>query len=204
MSLDYLLTSLVVILLPGTGVLYTLAVGVNAGTRASLFAAFGCTLGILPHIAVGILGLSTVLHAGALVFTIVRFAGVAYLLFMAVMVLRGGGGLESGDGAGAAPRPLKIISTAILLNVLNPKLTLFFLAFLPQFILPGTSTPTRDLVVLAALFMLLTFLVFALYGLFAAAARTLILSRPAILVWLRRSFAAAFAAMALRLSLGSR
>lgn len=200
MSLDYLLTSLVVILLPGTGVLYTLAIGVNAGARASLFAALGCTLGIVPHIAVGILGLSALLHASALVFTIVRFAGVAYLLYMAVMVLRGGGGLEIADGA-AGPRPLKIVGTAILLNVLNPKLTLFFLSFLPQFIQPETLSPTGDLMALAAIFMLLTFLVFALYGLFASAARSAILTRPAIMIWMRRSFAAAFAAMGLRLAI---
>ncbi|TCM54384.1 threonine/homoserine/homoserine lactone efflux protein [Rhizobium sp. PP-F2F-G48] len=204
MSLDYLLTSLVVILLPGTGVLYTLAVGVHAGARASLFAALGCTLGIVPHIAVGILGLSALLHASALVFSIVRFAGVAYLLYMAVMVLRGGGGLEIDAQARAALRPIRIVGTAILLNLLNPKLTLFFLSFLPQFIRPDTVSPTRDLMGLAAIFMGLTFLVFALYGLFASAARSAILTRPAIMLWLRRSFAAAFAAMGLRLAFESR
>ncbi|KQS65534.1 lysine transporter LysE [Rhizobium sp. Leaf371] len=204
MSLDYLLTSLVVILLPGTGVLYTLAVGVHTGARASLFAALGCTLGIVPHIAVGILGLSALLHASALVFSIVRFAGVAYLLYMAVMVLRGGGGLEIDAQARAALRPIRIVGTAILLNLLNPKLTLFFLSFLPQFIRPDTVSPTRDLMGLAAIFMGLTFLVFALYGLFASAARSAILTRPGIMLWLRRSFAAAFAAMGLRLAFESR
>lgn len=203
MSLDYLLTSLIVILLPGTGVLYTLAVGINAGARASSLAAFGCTLGIVPHIAAGILGLSALMHASAIIFTTVKLAGVVYLLYMAVMVLRGGGGLEiRRDGKKASG--LTIVGTAILLNLLNPKLTLFFLAFLPQFIAPGASSPTRDLFVLAAVFMLLTFVVFLAYGLFASAARSVILSRPAVILWMRRSFAIAFGAMGVRLALQSR
>jgi threonine/homoserine/homoserine lactone efflux protein len=202
-SLDYLLTSLVVILLPGTGVLYTLAIGIHAGAKASMAAALGCTLGIVPHLVAGGLGLSALLHASALVFTAVKLAGVAYLLFMAVAVLRGGGGLDLADN-GQRPSSLRIIGTAILLNLLNPKLTLFFLAFLPQFITPGTPSPIRDLLLLAVVFMLLTFLVFLAYGFFASAARGVILARPMVLVWMRRSFAAAFASMGLRLALESR
>ncbi len=203
MTLDYLLTSLIIILLPGTGVLYTLATGLNSGARASIVAAFGCTLGILPHILASIAGLSALLHTSALAFEVIKYLGVAYLLYMAWSVLRDTETLRIKDDTPPVPS-LRIITTAILLNSLNPKLSLFFLAFLPQFVPATTPAPTAVMLGLAVVFMALTFLVFVLYGVFAAAARRYVMDRPGVVVWMRRGFAGAFGLMGLRLALSTR
>lgn len=203
MTWDYLATSMVVILLPGTGVLYTLAYGLGQGMRASIFAAFGCTLGILPHIAASIAGLAALLHTSALAFQIIKYLGVAYLLYMAWNVLRDGGAMEVKENR----RPIsakKIIANGFLLNILNPKLSLFFLAFLPQFVPSQVINPTSHMLGLAGIFMLLTFIVFVGYGTFAAATRHYVISRPSVMRWLRRGFAAAFGALGLRLALAER
>ena len=203
MSPEYLLTSIVVILLPGTGVIYTLAFGLGQGWRASVLAAFGCTLGILPHIAASIAGLAALLHASALAFQIVKYLGVAYLFYMAWGVLREGGALQV-SGHDKPVRPFKIVANGFLLNILNPKLSLFFLAFLPQFVPAETANPTAAMLGLAATFMLLTFVVFVGYGAFASATRRYVVSRPRVMLWLRRGFAGAFGALGLRLALSDR
>ena len=202
MTPEYLLTSLVVVLLPGTGVLYTLAIGLGRGWRASVLAAFGCTLGIVPHVAASIVGLAALLHASALAFQIVKYLGVAYLLYMAWGMLRDGGAFEiSRQGAHRSGR--KVVLDGILLNILNPKLSLFFLAFLPQFVPAGAADATAQMLALAAVFMLLTFIVFVGYGTFAAAARRHVISKPAVMRWMRRGFAGAFGALGLRLALSN-
>ena len=203
MSPEFLLTSIVVILLPGTGVLYTLAFGLGKGWRASVLAAFGCTLGILPHIAASIAGLAALLHASALAFQVIKYLGVAYLLYMAWSVLRDDGALKVAD-RDTRVSAAKIIANGFLLNILNPKLSLFFLAFLPQVVPAKSSNATATMLGLAATFMLLTFVVFVGYGAFAAATRRYVISRPRVMLWLRRSFAGAFGALGLRLALAER
>ena len=203
MTPDYLLTSLIVILLPGTGVLYTLAYGLGQGWRASVLAAFGCTLGILPHIAASIAGLAALLHTSAQAFQVVKYLGVAYLLYMAWSILREGGALQVSEKTAAVPSG-KIVANGLLLNVLNPKLSLFFLAFLPQFVPAGAANATGSMLMLAGIFMLLTFVVFVGYGAFASATRHYVISRPAVMLWLRRGFAGAFGLLGLRLALAER
>ena len=201
MSAEFLATALIVCLLPGTGVVYTLAVGLGRGFGPSLVAALGCTLGIVPHATLSIVGLAAVLHASPIAFETLRWLGVLYLLWMAWSILRGGGPLalaERAEPVGAA----RLVVDGVLLNALNPKLSVFFLAFLPQFVAPGAGSPTRALVGLALAFMIMTFVTFALYGAFAAAARDRVLSRPGVLRWLERAFAAAFVLLGLRLALG--
>lgn len=200
MSLEYLITSLIVILLPGTGVIYTLAFGLSRGWRASVLAALGCTLGIVPHIAASIVGLAALLHTSALAFQIVKYLGVAYLIYMACGILREGGALDVKPQR-ASLSPAKIIVSGFLLNILNPKLSLFFLAFLPQFVPVGAANATAQMLVLAAVFMALTFIVFVGYGAFASATRRHVISRPAVMRWLKRGFAGAFGALGLRLAL---
>lgn len=200
MTLDYFVTSILVILLPGTGVLYTLACGLGRGWKASMLAAFGCTLGIVPHIAASLLGLAALLHASALAFEILKYLGAAYLFYMAWSVLRGGGALEAREDR-PGERPGRLILTGVLLNLLNPKLTLFFLAFLPQFVAPDASGALADMLVLSGVFMGLTFAIFALYGIGAAFARARIVSRPGVMRWLSRGVAAAFVMLGLRLAL---
>lgn len=200
MGLEYLLTSLVVIILPGTGVIYTLAWGLGGGMRASTLAALGCTFGIVPHIAASIIGIAALLHASALAFQVVKYLGVIYLLYMAWSVLRQKGPLQVSEQRSHAPAS-KIVMNGLLLNILNPKLSLFFLAFLPQFVPLSSPNPSASMLLLAAVFMGLTFVVFLGYGFFAAATRSYILSTPRAMTWLRRCFAGAFGALGVRLAL---
>jgi len=203
MTPEFLLTSLVVVISPGTGVLYTLAIGLTQGWRASLAAAFGSTLGIVPHMAAAILGLAAVLHTSALAFQLLKWAGVVYLLYMAWHTLREGGGLTVDQAR--PPKPSgAVIGEAVLLNLLNPKLSLFFLAFLPQFIHADESAPLLAMLSLSGVFMAMTLVVFAGYGLGAAAVRREVGQRPQLLVWLRRSFAAAFVLLGAKLATAER
>jgi len=203
MSIEFLITSLIVVVSPGIGVLYTLATGLSRGGRASVVAAFGCTLGIVPHIAAAVLGLAALLHTSALLFQALKFAGVAYLLYMAWQTLREHGALKVEQEI-SARSALETITTAILINILNPKLTIFFVAFLPQFISVDEAQPLGRMLELSAAFMLMTFAVFAVYGLAAAAVRDHVISRPAVLTWMRRAFAGAFALLGLRLAFADR
>ncbi len=185
MTLEFLLTSMIVILLPGTGVIYTLAVGLGRGFRASVAAAAGCTFGIVPAALASIVGLAAIFHASALAFQIVKYAGVAYLLYMAWSMLQAGGALD----VRADRARVSYFRTALhgtLINVLNPKLSLFFLAFLPQFVPAGAPGAVAQMCLLAGVFMALTFVVFVGYGAGAALARDYVISRPAVMAWLKR------------------
>jgi threonine/homoserine/homoserine lactone efflux protein len=202
-SIEFLLTSLIVIVSPGTGVLYTLAAGLSRGSRASVVAAFGCTLGIVPHMAAAILGLAALLHTSALAFQTLKYLGVAYLLYMAYSALRESGALSIDRQVGARSA-VQMTVTAILINILNPKLSIFFLAFLPQFVSADDPHPVSHMLMLSAVFMWLTFVVFVGYGLFAAAIRSHVISRPRVLTWMRRTFAAAFVALGAKLAFAER
>ena len=203
MSLSFLLTSLIVVVSPGTGVLYTLAAALSRGSQASIAAAFGCTLGILPHIAAAMLGLAAVLHTSALAFAALKWLGVIYLLFMAWQALRERGALKV-DGQVDARSAAKLIVTGFLINILNPKLSIFFLAFLPQFIATDEAHPLERMLELSFVFMAMTFVVFALYGLFAASVRDRVVTRPNVMKWLRRLFAGGFVALGARLAFAER
>jgi threonine/homoserine/homoserine lactone efflux protein len=203
MSLEFLLITLIIVASPGIGVIYTLAAGLARGGRASVLAAFACTLGIVPHLVAAMLGLAALLHTSAVAYEIVKYLGVAYLLWMAWQSLREHGALR----IDAKPDPrshLRVIVDGIAINILNPKLSIFFVAFLPQFIAADEAYPLLRMLELSGVFMLVTFVVFAIYGLFAAAMRQHVISRPAVMTWLRRTFAAAFVALGLRLALQER
>jgi len=203
MTPEFLITSLIVVASPGTGVLITLAAGLSRGARASLIAAFGCTLGILPHMAAAISGLAALLHASALAFEFIKYLGVAYLLYMAWQVLKEKGALTV-ETDNVPKSNMQVIVSSVLANVLNPKLSIFFFAFLPQFVGKDEATPILQMTELSLVFMLMTFGVFVVYGLFAASVRNQIISRPAILAWMRRTFAAAFVLLGARLALTER
>jgi threonine/homoserine/homoserine lactone efflux protein len=198
MNAEFLLTSLLVVASPGTGVLYTVSTGLSRGARASLLAAIGCTLGIVPHMAAAVLGLAALFRTSAFAFELLKYLGAAYLLYMAWATLRDRSALDPSQEI--APRsPLRIITSAILLNLLNPKLPIFFLAFLPQFIAKNDPSPVTRLLLLGAVFMLMTLVVFALYGVFASFMRRWVLARPQVTMWLRRVFAAGFVGLSLKL-----
>ncbi len=205
MSVEFLLTSLVVVLIPGTGVVYTVSSSIGGGRRRGLIAAVGCTLGIVPHMLAAMLGLSGIMQAGSAVFEVVRWAGVAYLIFMGVSMIREGGALPL-DGGGDAPvNPAGlIVRRGILLNVLNPKLTLFFFAFLPQFLDAPPGLFDARLIWLGGVFMLMTLAVFAVYALASAAARDLILAAPVARRWVERALGAFLIAFATRLAFTDR
>ena len=203
MSIAFLVTSIVVVISPGTGVLYTLAAALSRGTRASLIAAVGCTIGIVPQMLAAIFGLAAVMNASAAAFQALKYAGVAYLVYLAWSALseRGALSVERDAGTGSA---LKIIVTAVLINLLNPKLTLFFFAFLPQFVSPREANAVGHMLLLSFVFMAETLVVFVAYGLLAGQARRQIVSRPRAMAWLRRAFAASFVALAAKLALAER
>jgi threonine/homoserine/homoserine lactone efflux protein len=203
MTIDFLLTSLIVVVSPGTGVLFTLATGLSRGSRASVVAAFGCTLGIVPHMAAAIMGLAALLHTSALAFQTFKYLGVAYLLYMAWMTLKEHGPLKV-EKQVSAKSATQVIVSAILINILNPKLSIFFFAFLPQFVNADEAQPLLRMSELSGVFMLLTFVVFVGYGLFAAEVRNHVISRPRVLVWMRRAFAGAFAALGAKLAFADR
>ncbi|MEL6565349.1 MAG: LysE family translocator [Pseudomonadota bacterium] len=200
LSLQFLLTAFVVVIAPGTGVIYTLALGLGQGRRASWWAALGCTFGIVPHLLAATLGLAAILHTSALLFNIVKFAGVAYLLYLAWGALKSDGALAI-KAETRADTGWRIARRGALINILNPKLSIFFLALLPPFLSGNPATATLEMTGMGLVFMLMTFLVFLAYGSFAAVARRWILGSEVVMRWLSRSFAAIFAALAGRLAL---
>ena len=187
MSVEFLLTSLVVVLIPGTGVVYTVSSSIGGGWRRGLFAAFGCTLGIVPHMLAAMLGLSAIMQAGAVVFEVVRWAGVAYLVFMGVSMIRDAGAVPLDDENAPIARMPIVVRRGILLNVLNPKLTMFFFAFLPQFLDASPGLLDSELIWLGGVFMLITLAVFAVYAFASAAVRDLVLAVPVARRWIERA-----------------
>ena len=200
MGIEFLITSLVVVISPGPGALLTVAAGLSGGARAAAVTALGCTLGIVPHLLAAVTGLAALLHASATAFDALRYAGVAYLLYMGWATWRSPAALEVRADASARSTGGRI-AEAMLVNLLNPKLSLFFLTFLPQFIAPGETQPAERMAQLSLAFMAMTLVVFLGYGVFAARFRDQVLQRPSVLVWLRRGFAAAFVGLGAKLAL---
>jgi threonine/homoserine/homoserine lactone efflux protein len=153
--------------------------------------------------AAAIMGLAALLHTSALAFETFKYLGVAYLLYMAWNTLRERGTLRVEKEVGTRSSA-QVTVTAILINILNPKLSIFFLAFLPQFVSVDESNPLARMLLLSAVFMLMTFVVFVGYGLFAASIRDHVIARPRVLTWMRRTFAAAFVALGARLAFADR
>jgi threonine/homoserine/homoserine lactone efflux protein len=202
LSAQFLITSLIVVLIPGTGVVFTVSTGLTLGRRASFYASVGCTLGIVPHLLATVLGLAAVMHTSALAFQFLKYAGVAYLFYLAVATWRDRSAFVTQAVQGASA--FSLVAKAFLLNILNPKLTIFFLAFLPQFVQPGAAPPLLQLFGLSAVFMAMTFVVFVLYGLLAHAFRRAVIESPRVQAWLRRSFAGAFAGLGAQLAFSER
>ncbi|WP_334188159.1 LysE family translocator [Noviherbaspirillum sp.] len=199
-SLEFLITSLVVVLIPGTGVIYTVSTGIVQGRKASIYAALGCTAGVIPHLMATVLGLAAVMHTSALAFQILKYVGVAYLFYVAYATWRDKSGFAV-DGTMSKTSATSLVVKAFLLNILNPKLTIFFLAFLPQFVEPGIDQPLLHLLLLSAVFMAMTFAVFVGYGFVAHAFRRLVVDSAPVQSWLRYGFATAFAGLGAKLAL---
>jgi threonine/homoserine/homoserine lactone efflux protein len=198
-SAEFLITSIIVVLVPGTGVIFTVSTGITQGRKASIYAALGCTAGIIPHLLATILGLAAIMHTSALAFQTLKYAGVAYLFYIAYATWKDRSTFTI-DSTPTRSSALNLTVKAILLNLLNPKLTIFFLAFLPQFVTPGAADPLAQLLLLSGIFMAMTFAVFVVYGLLAHAFRTIVIESEPVQAWLRRSFTAAFAGLGVHLA----
>ena len=198
-STEFLLTSLVVVLIPGTGVIYTVSAGLFMDPRASTAAAFGCTMGIIPHLLASVLGLATLLHMSALAFQAFKLAGAAYLIYLAWSIWRETGALKFDKPENVGVRTIAL--RGLLINILNPKLSIFFLAFLPQFVAPGSTTPIIQMLLLSVIFMAMTLIIFILYGLSAGRVRNMVINSPKTALRLQKSFAAVFAFLGVRLAL---
>jgi len=203
MTVAFLLTTLVVVATPGTGAVYTIGAGLARGRRASLIAALGCTVGVVPHMIAAITGLAALLNASAVAFQTLKWLGVAYLLYLAWQTLRDRSAIEI-DTQRTPVSFWRVIGTAVLINLLNPKLTIFFFAFLPQFVPASDPNATLTMIWLSLVFMAVTFIVFAVYGAFAATMRRQVVSRPRVVAWMRRTFAATYVLLAGRLALEGR
>jgi threonine/homoserine/homoserine lactone efflux protein len=203
-TVDFLITSLIVVLIPGTGVVFTVSTGLVHGTRAGVYASLGCTAGIVPHLLAAVLGLAAVLHTSALAFQVLKFAGVLYLLYLAYATWRDKAAFAVDASAARQASAWGLMVKAVLLNILNPKLSIFFLAFLPQFVSPQAPSPLRQMLVLSAVFMAMTFAVFVLYGLLANTFRKTVIESPRVQAWMRRTFAGAFAGLGVNLALSDR
>ena len=202
-TVQFLITSLIVVLIPGTGVVFTVSTGLLQGRRASVFAALGCTAGIVPHLLATVLGLAALMHTSAVAFQMLKYAGVVYLLYLAYATWRDKSAFAV-EGAPSGSTAMGLIVKAILLNILNPKLTIFFLAFLPQFVEQGASSPLAQLLLLSGVFMAMTFAVFVVYGFLAHTFRKAVIESPRVQSWLRRGFAVTFAGLGVQLSLSER
>lgn len=200
LSLEFLITSFIVVLIPGTGVVFTVSTGLVQGRKASVFAALGCTAGIVPHLLATVLGLAAIMHTSALAFQTLKYAGVAYLFYIAIATWRDKSAFAI-DGSAPTTTAIGLVAKAFLLNILNPKLTIFFLAFLPQFVRPETMEPLMQLLILSATFMAMTFVVFVGYGFLAHVFRTAVIESPRVQAWLRRGFSATFAGLGANLAL---
>ncbi|NIG20285.1 LysE family translocator [Pantoea sp. Al-1710] len=201
-GIEFYVTTLVVVMSPGPGAMLTITSGLNRGMRVSFITALGGTLGIVPHLLAALLGLAVIFYTSDYAFNMLKLIGVGYLLYMAWMALRERTSLTT--EVEIKKSALRIINHALLLNLFNPKLSLFFLAFLPQFIASESSTPTQDMLVLSAIFMLLTLFIFMLYGAFAALMRRRVLEKPRVLCFMNRIFALSFVCLGIKLLISSR
>ncbi|MBN0988012.1 LysE family translocator [Amphritea pacifica] len=202
-SVEFLLTSLVVVVMPGTGVLYTVATGLFVGKRASLFAASGCTLGIVPSLLASVFGLAAIFHTSVLAFQVVKYAGAAYLLYLAWVMWRSSAPLSLGGEKPAADF-LTVATKGFLINILNPKLSIFFLAFLPQFLSPNAAQPLINMLLLGGVFMAMTFAVFVVYGVMASSFSAYVVGSKKAGLAIQKLFAGSFAALGLKLAFSER
>jgi threonine/homoserine/homoserine lactone efflux protein len=203
MSTTFLVTSLVIVVTPGVGALFTLSEGLVHGARAGVVAAVGCTLGIVPHLAAAVTGTAALLQASGVAFEIVKVLGVAYLLYLAVVTWRDRSELVL-ERTSSRRSARRVIVSAVLANLLNPKLTIFFFAFLPQFVPPHGDHQLVTMLLLSGVFMLMTLVVFALFGICAGSLREHVVTRPRIVRRMRRAFAASFVALGAKLAVTSR
>ena len=189
----------VLALTPGPDIIYVLTRGLSQGRKAAVFAAIGFNLGIIVHTLAAALGISALLRASALAFGLVKWAGAAYLIYIGIKTLRDRSGFAAGRSAPISSG--RILRETIVANVLNPKVALFFLAFLPQFGNADHGSPALQMVLLGLLFMGVSFPVFCLVALFSGVIGDRLRSNPRYSDWLRRAAGTVLVGLGLRLAL---
>lgn len=201
-TLSFLISSLIIVLIPGTGVIYTITTGFTKGKRASILAALGCTVGIIPHLCLSITLSSLLLQMGSSVFNIVKIFGMFYLLYLGIgmIISKSNPSFESTQGSLQA---LAIVRQGILINLLNPKLTIFFLSFLPQYIGSSKQDYFVSSLELGLVFMFLTVIVFICYGTLAGSTKKLIEKSPRTINILQKCFGLIFVIFAFQLGFAS-
>lgn len=200
---SFVLVSLVVIATPGTGAVYTIVSTLAHGLRGGLLASLANGVCLIPHVLAVITGLASLLYASPVAFAVIRYLGVAYLLYLAIQTWRGAGNLSLDLDRSTPVRGPAVFWEAMVLNLLNPKLTIFFVAFLPQFVNPAGGHVVASMLLLSAVFAVLTVVVYALYALGARLLRRHLLQRPEVARRTERGFAALFALLAARLAVSS-
>lgn len=203
MGIEFWLTSIIVTATPGTGALFTIAAGLGRGVRAGLVAALGCTLGIVPHLTLALTGAAAVLAASTVAFEAIKWLGVTYLLYIAWGTWRQTGVLApdaEADVPGKTLSTRRVIGNAVLVNLLNPKLTVFFFVFLPMFTDTAAEGAVFRMAGLGAIFMVITLVIFAVYGACAAWLRRYVVGRPVVMRWIGRVFAVSFVVLSVMLA----
>ena len=189
--------------MPGPAMLFVISNGLTKGPKASIAAAFGTTTGVSFHLICAALGLAVILKTSAIAFAVVKFAGAAYLIYLAIKTLLKKEQIVNDNNA-IEKSGNSIFWRGIFINILNPKLPIFFLAFLPQFIDPNLLSATSQTLLLGSIFMAMTIIIFIGYGLCASTLRQKVLNSPKILKAIKWCFASVFMALGLRLALSEK
>ncbi|MGD0586841.1 MAG: LysE family translocator [Oryzomonas sp.] len=200
--LYFLGASIALSLAPGPDNIFVVTQGIARGRKAAIVTALGMCSGISVHTTAAAFGISALFYSSLVAFTIIKYAGAAYLLYLAWRTLRERAAIrlaKADDRPGAA-----LFKRGFIMNVLNPKVAMFFLAFLPQFVTPKASHFALQMLFLGFIFMLQAIVIFCLIGYFSGSIGNLILTRPRIGKYLDFMTAGVFTSLGIRLALAER
>lgn len=201
--LAFTLAALLITATPGPDNLMVLGMGMSRGRRQGIAFGLGCALGCLSHTALAVLGVSALVAASPLAFTALKWAGGAYLIWLGVNALRHAGATAAGSpGAGGAEGLRTLFFKGMLANAINPKVVLFFLSFLPQFVVPAQGELGLQLGVLGLVFTLQAALLFGLLGYFAGTIGAWLQRQPRAGLWLDRVAGTVFVGLGVRMVAG--
>ena len=196
----YVAASLALILTPGQDMIYVITRSLAQGRFAGVCSALGVIVGILVHTALAALGVGAILQASESLFFALKLAGAAYLVYLGIRLAFAEAPSLHAGGAGRALRPWALFWQGVLSNVSNPKIVVFFFAFLPQFVDPKSAHPTADLVLLGVLYAAMGLVVKAGVGLAAGSLSERVLERPRVMAWINRASGGVLVALGLRLA----
>jgi threonine/homoserine/homoserine lactone efflux protein len=203
-SWPWLIASLVCIATPGTDSIGTLSIGMARGGRRGAAFALGVGLGCLTHTVWAALGIAAIVATSETLFLLIKLAGASYLIYLGLQALRNRGGFDLSSAANGSSQTFTLIRQGFTSNALNPKVMLFFIAFIPQFVSSSGAPVWQQMLVLGSGFALLTTLAYVFLGLAAGKVGQRLMRQPAIAAWLNRLTGLAFIGLALRLAFAER